>query len=102
MSPNHDPFEDDLRALQRRGLPANWRSEILDDAAPRPAAPRLPRAPRWLVAGWSVAWAAILAMWLTTPAEPSPQPQTAQPAVGAPSILWAGRTATIESLLATN
>lgn len=97
MNTNHDLFEHDLRALQRRELPVEWKAEVL-----RAAAPRLPRAPRWLVAGWSVAWAAILTMYLTTPTEPDPQPQAAQPALGSASNLWAGRTATIESLLATN
>lgn len=101
MSTNHDPFENDLGSLERRALPAAWRNEMLAAAATA-SAPRRMRTPRWLVAGWGVAWAAILGMWLTTPAEPSPQPQAAQPAPGAPSILWAGRTATIESLLATN
>lgn len=99
MSTNHESFENELSALRRRELPAEWKAEMLGPAAP---APTLPRAPRWLVAGWSVAWAAILLMYFTTPAEPAPLPQAGQPALGAASTLWAGRTATIESLLATN
>jgi len=98
MNPNPDPFENDLRALQRRTLPAEWRDEMLQAAA---QPPRVARAPRWLVAGWSLAWAAILVMYFTTPAEPS-APQAAGVSETAPPLLWQQRAAAIEALLAVN
>lgn len=102
MSTPQDPFENDIRSLQRRALPADWRAEILAAAAqPAPNAKRPTRTPRWLVAGWSTAWAAILLMWLTTPAEPRAPPsvRTTQPA---PSLHWDQRVAVINDLLAAN
>jgi hypothetical protein len=96
MNTPPDTFEDDLRALQRRDLPGHWRDEILHAAQ---TAPRVTRTPRWLVAGWSLAWAAILMMYFTTPAVPE-LPTTAAPA--APALLWADRAALIQDLLAAN
>ncbi len=98
MNPNPDPFENALSALQRRTLPAEWRDAMLQAAA---QPPRVARAPRWLVAGWSLAWAAILVMYFTTPAEPSP-PQAAGMSEAAPPMLWQQRAAAIEALLAAN
>lgn len=101
MSTNHDPFENELRALHRRGLPAEWKAEMLGAAAAAQA-PRPPRTPRWLVAGWSVAWAAILMMYLTTPAEQAAAPASAQALPGMSSLPWELHRAAIEDLLAAN
>ena len=98
MNTTPDPFESARSALQRRPLPAAWRDEMLQAAA---QAPRMARTPRWLVAGWSLAWAAILVMYFTTPAEPTP-PQTAGKSEAAPPLLWQQRAAAIEALLAAN
>ncbi len=98
MNTNPDPFENDLRALQRRPLPPEWRAEMLHAAA---QPPRLARAPRWLLAGWGMAWAATLIMYFTTPAEPS-APQAAGIGEPASPILWQQRAAAIEALLAAN
>jgi hypothetical protein len=98
MNTHPDPFENSLSALQRRPLPAEWRDEMLRSAAQKP---RVARTPRWLVAGWSLAWAAILVMYFTTPAEPS-APQTAGMSETAPPMLWQQRAVTIEALLAAN
>lgn len=96
MNTNHDAFEDDLRALERCALPENWRDEILNAVkAVKPA----PRTPRWLVAGWSVAWAAILVMYFTTPAEPDTQPRSAR---HAPVLRFDERASLIDALLAAN
>jgi hypothetical protein len=96
MNTNHDAFENDLRALQRRELPAQWRDEILSAAKTIKSASRTPR---WLVIGWSAAWAAILMMYFTTPAEPEAPPHSVQTN---PAVLWEERTALIEKLLASN
>lgn len=98
MSTNHDPFENELRALQRHSLPDTWRDEMLRAAA---STPRMPRTPRWLVAGWGLAWAATLVMYFTTPAEPS-APQAAGMSETAPPLLWQQRAAAIAALLASN
>ena len=96
MNTNHDAFENDLRALQRRELPVAWRDEILSDAKTiKSAAPT----PRWLVVGWSVAWAAILMMYFTMPAEPDTQPRSAH---HAPVMPLEQRAALIDALLASN
>lgn len=115
MSPNHDPFEDDLRALERRELPAAWREEILHAAAagsapasqPAVSVAKPPRqlVPRWLVAGWGMAWAAALVLHLATPATPSAQERGAPPVSHAPDaalLPWEERLAAIEDLLAAN
>jgi hypothetical protein len=98
MNTNHDPFENELRALHRRNLPDSWRDEVLQAAA---STPRVTRTPRWLVAGWSAAWAAILVMYFTTPAEPEIS-QTAHVPSTAPPLLWQQRAAAIAALLAAN
>ena len=54
MNTNLDAFENDLRALNRRALPEEWRNEMLQRSKPTM------RTPRWLVAGWSMAWAAMV------------------------------------------
>lgn len=98
MNTNHDAFEKDLRALRRRELPTGWRDEMLQAAA---KTSRVTRTPRWLVAGWSLAWAAILAMYVTTPDEPA-APQAGYVIDTAPPMLWQQRAAAIEALLAAN
>ena len=96
MNTNHDAFENDLRALQRRELPTTWRDEILSAAKTiKPAS----RTPRWLVAAWSAAWAAILIMYFTTPAEPDTQPHAVH---AAPVLRLDERAALIDALLASN
>ena len=98
MNSTPDPFEDDLRALQRRPLPPEWRAEMLQAAA---QTPHVARTPRWLLAGWGMAWAATLVMYFTTPAEPS-APQAAGMSHTSPPLLWQQRAAVIEALLAAN
>ena len=98
MNSNPDPFENDLRALVRRELPSGWRDEMLQAAA---QTPRVARTPRWLLAGWSLAWAATLMMYFTTPAEPF-APKTSSMSEAAPPLLWQQRAAVIEALLAAN
>ncbi|MCE2692663.1 MAG: hypothetical protein LW645_00110 [Verrucomicrobiaceae bacterium] len=95
MNTNLDAFENDLRALNRRELPEEWRNEILQRSKPAT------RTPRWLVAGWSVAWAAIMVMYFTTPAEPA-TPSSDSWSKAAPTMLWQQRAASIEALLAAN
>jgi len=98
MNPNPDPFETALSALQRREIPTGWRDEMLQAAA---QTPRVARTPRWLVAGWGLAWAATLVLYFTTPAEPA-APQTAPMGQTAAPLLWQQRAAAIEALLAAN
>ncbi len=95
MNTNPDAFENDLRALKRRALPEEWRSEMLQRSKP------VIRTPRWLVAGWSVAWAAIMVMYFTTPPEPD-TPSSDSWSNTAPTMLWQQRAASIEALLAAN
>jgi hypothetical protein len=96
MNMNPDAFENDLRALQRRELPAAWRDEILSAAKTvKPA----PRTPRWLVAAWSAAWAAILVMYFTTPAEPDTETRSARLSQ---VLRFDERAALIDALLASN
>jgi hypothetical protein len=98
MNATPDPFENDLRALQRRTLPPEWRAEMLLAAA---QPPRVARTPRWLLAGWGLAWAATLVLYFTTPAEPSAPPAGAMSHT-TPPLLWQQRAAVIEALLAAN
>ena len=98
MNTTPDPFENDLCALQRRSLPPEWRAEMLQAAA---QTPRVVRTPRWLLAGWSLAWAATVVLYFTTPAEPS-APQAAGMSDATPPLLWQQRAAAIEALLAAN
>jgi len=93
MNTNPDAFENDLSALQRRELPVDWRDEILSAAKPAP------RPPRWLVVGWSAAWATILVMYFTTPAEPDMEPHSAR---HVPVLRLDERAALIDALLAAN
>lgn len=95
MNTNFDAFEKDLQALRRRELPEAWRDELL------PALKPATRTPHWLVAGWSVAWAAIMGMYFTTPAEPD-TPSSDSLSKAAPTMLWQQRAASIEALLAAN
>lgn len=96
MNTNPDSFESDLQALQRRELPATWRDEVLSAAKMiKPAS----HPPRWLIAGWSAAWAAILAMYFTTPAVPDMRQKTTR---NTPVLRFDERAALIDSLLASN
>ena len=98
MNSNPDPFENALSALQRRKLPAEWRDEMLQAAAQKP---RVLHTPCWLLAGWSLAWAATLVMYFTTPAEPFvSSPVSVRDTT--PPLLWQQRAAAIEALLAAN
>ncbi|MBB5034512.1 hypothetical protein [Prosthecobacter vanneervenii] len=101
MNPEPDPFENTLRALQRRPLPAEWRQQILQAAflAPVPSQPA--RTPRWLLAGWGLAWAATLVLYLGTPAEPQPLSSSALTTTP-PARLLQQHSAEIEALLAAN
>ncbi|MDI1312966.1 hypothetical protein [Prosthecobacter sp.] len=99
MSTNPDPFENDLRALQRRALPPAWREEMLGQAAAQ--AQRATRTPRWLLASWGVAWAATLVLYFTTPSEPAAPPSVSLTDPALP-MLWQQRAAAIEALLAAN
>lgn len=96
MNPNPDAFERELSALKRKALSAEWRAEILA-AAEQAQSPT--RTPRWLVVGWSAAWAAILVMYFTTPGEPDTQPRVSR---NAPVLRFDERAALIDSLLASN
>lgn len=98
MKTNHDAFENDLGALRRRTLPAEWREEVLQAAAQQP---RAVRTPRWLLAGWGLAWAATLVMYFTTPAEPS-APHAADISDTTQPLLWQEHAAAIKALLAAN
>ena len=96
MNTNPDAFENDLRELKRRALPEHWRDAILSAARDIKMEPR---APRWLIVCWSAAWAAIMVMYFTTPAEPDTQPRTVQ---AAPVLRFDERAALIDALLASN
>ncbi len=93
MNTNFDAFENDLQALRRSELPAAWRDALL------PAFKPATRIPSWLVTGWTIAWAAILMMYFTTPAESDAPPSTAHKT---PTLRWEERAALIENLLAAN
>lgn len=62
-----DPFEQKLASLKPRELPPEWRAEILGRAAAAaPLRVKAKRPPRWLVAGWGLAWAAVVVLhWMT-------------------------------------
>ena len=99
---SHDPFENELAALARRELPAEWRTQILT-AASTSATAHLARPPRWLMAGWVAAWAATLVLYfgtLPTPEPPSPSAER-PPAPGMPALRWEQRLAQMQDLLAT-
>lgn len=96
MNTNPDAFENDLCALKRCALPEDWRDVIL--SAARDIKPER-RTPRWLIVGWSAAWAAILMMYFTTPAEPDTQPRTVH---AEPFLRFDERAALIDALLASN
>ena len=98
MNPHPDSFENALSALQRRPLAAAWRDEMLKTAAQKS---RVVRTPRWLLVGWSLAWAATLVLYFTTPAEPAATP-AANMSQAATPMLWQQRAAAIEALLAAN
>jgi hypothetical protein len=79
-----DPFEQKLRRitghLSRPDPTPEWKAEILARALreARPSAANRALPPRWLVACWSVAWLAILALHFSAPSNPDPSPgQTA-------------------------
>lgn len=106
MSTN-DSFEHDLRSLPRRSLPEAWRADILRAASTPPAAPSSPHVPRWLLAGWGLAWAAILVMSWTMPEEPlrtstTPAAHARPPATMTAPFQWDQRAAAISDLLAAH
>lgn len=81
---NDDAFEQKLSKLtghlSRPDPTPEWKEEILARALRKARSSAANRAlpPRWLVACWSVAWLAILALHLTAPSNPDPSPgQTA-------------------------
>ena len=92
----NDDFENRLQSLRPRALPEAWRTEILAQAAGRRSRTR---PPRWLVGGWSVAWAAIIMLYLTTPTGPAPQMMAREPA---PMPILNERTRALDALLASN
>lgn len=96
MKTNRDAFENDLSALRRRTLPAEWRGEMLQAAVQKP---RGMRTPRWLLACWGLAWTATLAMHCTMPGEQEAA-QASSPGEATPPRLWQERAAAIEALLA--
>lgn len=102
MNPEPAPFENTLRALQRRPLPAEWRQEILQAASLAPVPSQPARTPRWLLAGWGLAWAATLVLYLGTPAEPPPAAPAAFGTSTPPARLLQQHSAEIEALLAAN
>jgi hypothetical protein len=65
-----DKFEEQLRVLPLRSLPAGWREEILGAALGRRAAEPVPReperAPWWRAWLWphQAAWAGVVAAWV--------------------------------------
>jgi hypothetical protein len=66
--PDHD-FEQWLRRATPRPPPAQWKAEILSEAHARSVTKQpAPIAPRWLLTGWGLAWAATLVLWIGTPA----------------------------------
>jgi hypothetical protein len=75
---NDDPFEQKLRRitghLSRPDPTPEWKAEILARALQeaRPVAPNRALPPRWLVACWSLAWLAILALHFSAPSNPDP------------------------------
>lgn len=85
---NDDAFEQKLRKLtghlSRPDPTPEWKAEILARALreARPVAQNRALPPRWLLACWSVAWLAILALHFTAPSNPDP---------------WAGQTAASHS-----
>jgi hypothetical protein len=78
---NDDAFEKKLESLAgslpRPDPTPQWKADILARArreAATPAASALPRRalpPRWLMAAWCTAWALIVLMHVTTPADHS-------------------------------
>ncbi len=102
MNENPD-FETRLQGLRPKALPEAWRAEILERA--RSAASARPRRarllpPRWLMAGWSLAWAATLVLHLASPDE-TPAPRAA-PSTAALAPALNERTTALQSLLASN
>ena len=99
---DHD-FETRLQSLRPCSLPEGWRAEILERA--RTAAAQKPRRPaflppRWLMAGWGLAWAATFVLHLATPQEVPAARAVAAQAGMVPALN--SRAAVLQSLLASN
>ncbi len=95
---NEDDFENRLQALRPHALPEAWRAEILGRSRASARRSSL-RPPRWLVAGWGLAWAAVIVLHLMTPGDP------AGPATGSASAIGPAlreRSQTMSALLAFN
>ena len=92
-----DPFEQKLASLRSRELPPEWRAEILARAVAAPRA-KLTRPPKWLLAGWGVAWAAVITLHVMTPADSRSTPKVAAPQM----ILLQERSQTLYALLNPN
>ena len=88
---NDDAFEQKLSKLtghlSRPDPTPEWKEEILARALRKARSSAANRAlpPRWLVACWSVAWLAILALHFTAPSNPDPWPGQTADRHGAPS-----------------
>jgi hypothetical protein len=99
---SHPDFETRLQSLRPLPLPENWRAEILHHARAAATPPRrsalLP--PRWLMAGWGLAWAAVLLLHLATPQEQPAAFTVAARVEFAPAL--SSRAAVMQSLLASN
>jgi hypothetical protein len=95
----NDELESQLSALKVRPLPPEWRAQILGHLSP----PRVPETrrtpPRWLMAGWGLAWAAVIALHFSTPAAPRSNERT-PPAISVNALQQ--RTELMQSLLAFN
>ena len=93
----NDDFENRLQGLRPKNLPEAWSAEILGQA--RAAQSPSIRPPRWLMAGWGVAWAAVIVLHFTTPDESSSL--MARTSTGIQPRLRQ-RTETLNALLALN
>jgi hypothetical protein len=93
-----DPFEQKLASLRPRDLPQEWRGEILARAAKAPRA-RLTRPPKWLLTGWGVAWAAVIALHFMTPND---EPAVTAQAETLPIIPLQERSQALYALLNSN
>jgi hypothetical protein len=95
----NDELESQLSALKVRPLPPEWRAQILGHL-PQPRVPETRRAPpRWLMAGWGLAWAAVIALHFSTPAAPRSNERT-PPAISVNALQQ--RAELMQSLLAFN
>jgi hypothetical protein len=87
-----DDLESRLSSLQLQPLPPEWREEMLS----RLASQTRQAPPRWLAVGWGLAWAAVLVLHFTTPADSDPAAPA--PVLNAEAMLQ--RAELMQSLLA--